>query len=368
MFQPTRSRRARPKPRREALTAHFVSTHALAKSATCGRDAAVGVLYVSTHALAKSATGRPDFRAARKGFNPRAREERDWHKTSGVRATQCFNPRAREERDPPCLLMADDGSGCFNPRAREERDRAWRARWCAHRVSTHALAKSATRGTPPLEASHQLQPTRSRRARRVRYAPRRVAHCVSTHALAKSATHQACRDAECYRLFQPTRSRRARPRSTSTDCLSRSFNPRAREERDDASRHQARQALCFNPRAREERDKNVSDDVVRLAEVSTHALAKARPAHVFGGRKPPGMFQPTRSRRARPRQGADFVRSGRGFNPRARDERDVTVVAMGAALMPFQPTRSRRARPISCTTTPVRRRRFNPRAREERDD
>ena len=34
-----------------------------------------------------------------KGFNPRAREERDTHHRLVRLQDQCFNPRAREERD-----------------------------------------------------------------------------------------------------------------------------------------------------------------------------------------------------------------------------------------------------------------------------
>ncbi len=143
-----------------------------------------------------------------------------------------FNPRAREERDPKGLGQKSYRLR-FNPRAREERDHH-----AAHRldklpfVSIHALAKSATGGWAGGDSDYR----------------------VSIHALAKSATL------------------RGRLRG----LLKRSFNPRAREERD-------------------------GSDKLRLPRpsVSIHALAKS--ATTASG-TPQGILS--------------------SFNPRAREERD----------------------------------------------
>ena len=101
------------------------------------------------------------------------------------------------------------------------------------------------------------------------------------------------------------------------------------------------------------------------------------------------MFQPTRSRRARQRVLHHQLGLPRGFNPRAREERDARRGPVRRESDEFQPTRSRRARrrgrrPLrgrrhvsthalakSATGSPAagagQADRFNPRAREERD-
>src|SRR5258708_5152904 len=98
---------------------------------------------VSTHALAKSATIWPRTYIGLRGFNPRAREERDVRSTRMRSRIGSFNPRAREERDP-CRLIASRWTHRFNPRAREERDLR----------------------TGDTKMAARFQPTRSRRARR----------------------------------------------------------------------------------------------------------------------------------------------------------------------------------------------------------
>ncbi len=80
----------------------------------------------------------------------------------------------------------------------------------------------------------------------------------------------------------------------------------------------------FNPRAREERDE-VNDDFEMIRDVSIHALAKS--ATWYGCRE---------------------SRQDTGFNPRAREERDLLIIASCTPSFVFQSTRSRRAR-RSCT-------------------
>ena len=99
--------------------------------------------------------------------------------------------------------------------------------------------------------------------------------------------------------FQPTRSRSARPPAHRNNAaFYRSFNPRAREERDSRRPARSRLYLCgfnprareerdvhldvhdqvdmrFNPRAREERDLRVGSGISHNRLVSTHALAKS---------------------------------------------------------------------------------------------
>ena len=200
------------------MTRRRFTTHALAKSATCRRrDGSAARTAVSTHALAKSATTAA------------------W---STFASDRCFYPRAREERDRRTCPTPPRPATCFNPRAREERDvcHLRNLRRCAN-VSTHALAKSAT-----LAARNRSYTCRVR---------------FPTHG---SAREERDRDTAFVHIkrtvFQPTRSRRARPEET---LKSRTYED------------------CFNPRAREERDASLGH-----AEILSV------------------MFQPTRSRRARP--------------------------------------------------------------------
>ena len=56
-----------------------------------------------------------------RGFNPRARKERDAINFRVTAVQLCFNPRARKERDVGADRRAFK-KNCFNPRARKERD------------------------------------------------------------------------------------------------------------------------------------------------------------------------------------------------------------------------------------------------------
>ena len=173
-FQPTRSRRARPRSDPPRVAKCF---NPRAREERDGVPQAMMISsHVSTHALAKSATtALRSYPCRRSRFNPRAREERDPYEPV-KRSTAC-EPRS------------------FQPtRSRRARHASARALLATRtsRVSTHALAKSAI-----LE----------------RYVACRDVCAVSTHALAKSATvprrlRPACRSRA--RPFQPTRSRRAR--------------------------------------------------------------------------------------------------------------------------------------------------------------
>ncbi len=144
-----------------------------------------------------------------------------------------FNPRAREERDTKGLGQKSYRLR-FNPRAREERDHH-----AAHRldklpfVSIHALAKSATGGWAGGDSDyrvsiHALAKSATRLVRSTSAAPD-----VSIHALAKSAT-----DASRQWATRPDVSIHALAKSATLLAAMTlgawcSFNPRAREERDD---------------------------------------------------------------------------------------------------------------------------------------
>ena len=168
---------------------------------------------------------------------------------------------------------------------------------------------------------------------------------VSTHALAKSATPS---------LMYVGRSG------------TMSFNPRAREERDKVGGiHRFASARVSTHALAKSATPHVTVRTQRRCRVSTHALAKSATvaARVLALA---AKFQPTRSRRARRgerRQGFDvrYVSThalaksatrrdahrrqvGICFNPRAREERDLSHrVSHGSREV--QPTRSRRARP-----------------------
>ena len=181
LFQPTRSRRARPGSAPIARAILFVSTHALAKSATIG----AGKMVIDELS---------------------------------------FNPRAREERDDALLLYAS-GSDSFQP------TRSRRARPVDRTECKFCIAFQPTRSRRarlmPLAITHRaavFQPTRSRRARLVQRLPRGAVVGVSTHALAKSATHRHVPD-HTHFGFQPTRSRRARLEGVGSALMEVWFQP-----------------------------------------------------------------------------------------------------------------------------------------------
>ena len=119
-FNP-RAREGRDAPAQKRRRIFDVSIHAPARGATIPDEPAAALAGVSIHAPARGATSatmrltsaslfqstRP--RGARRvtqyvagvveGFNPRAREGRDWSRASLSNSTGSFNPRAREGRD-----------------------------------------------------------------------------------------------------------------------------------------------------------------------------------------------------------------------------------------------------------------------------
>ena len=123
-----------------------------------------------------------------------------------------------------------------------------------------------------------------------------------------------------------------------------SFNPRAREGRDQQDENAMQQVVCFNPRAREGRDPPSRGCWPRI-RVSIHAPARGATTLSPRVSQKKSLFQSTRPRGAR--RCLFFMRGVQGFNT-------------------FQSTRPRGARPasagISCFW-----RGFNPRAREGRD-
>ncbi len=320
-FKPTRSRGARRSAAQRLEHGRQVSTHALTRSATERAGDIECRVRVSTHALTRSATLR------------------------GCRGC----PTARR----------------FNPRAHAERDRNGRSCRRRSKVSTHALTRSATgKCWPRRSFALGFQPTRSRGARPDMGAMFTTLFAFSTHALTRSATG-ACSGLPAMPVFQPTRSRGARPRcrrprwapGVSTHALTRS-----------ATAAGIRRCPC--------------------SSVSTHALTRSA-TELVGLRPSPALrFQPTRSRGARLPCTYAGQRTQRRFNPRAHAERDQRL-ARHAQLREVQPTRSRGARQVgrwSCPSLPARsthsltrsatgaldprRHRlacFNPRAHAERD-
>ena len=335
-FQPTRSRRARPDARGDTTNARFqptrsrrarqsstrdrrllgVSTHALAKSATL--SASSHTVSVSTHALAKSATGAVTIHAARNVSTHALAKSATCTKWRRHLDRQFQPTRSRRARPRSSMRPHAPEAASFNPRAREERDRM------------------RIRGLP----SAMFQPTRSRRARRERSCGPRRSNCFNPRAREERDRARASWHA-LMGVFQPTRSRRARPRA---DCRAKasSFNPRAREERDQCRLSAVSHAVSTHALAKSATHDRV-DDRRAVSDVSTHALAKSATPGCWI-RCVARMFQPTRSRRARPRDQAMLVGTEGGFNPRAREERDLSEGRLDDRRE-FQPTRSRRARP-----------------------
>ena len=166
-----------------------VSTHAPARGAT---EQAIKILAddnVSTHAPARGAT-RSNWRSTRRwrGFNPRAREGRDyslaapsfvtspvsthapargatWQLWRSWQRSNGFNPRAREGRDarPWCPWERCRG---FNPRAREGRDDASARGYPGDAWFQSTRPRGARRIVWVLmQAIIKFQPTRPRGAR-----------------------------------------------------------------------------------------------------------------------------------------------------------------------------------------------------------
>ena len=207
---------------------------------------------VSTHALAKSATG--DHRRSSggpRGFNPRTREECDAMATSMPTTISRFQPtHSRRVRRP--TLPTSAMSTCFNPRTREECDAAIFGYRRLEQVSTHALAKSATEAAGGGRWLGGFQPTHSRRVR-----PRHA------HSLERQVA------------FQPTHSRRVRL-AWRRMLLRESgrFNPRTREECDDHA-GRLRDTAIVSTHALAKSATSCRRHPPAHRRVSTHALAKS---------------------------------------------------------------------------------------------
>jgi len=123
---------------------------------------------VSIHAPAKGATPAKTLPTnTLLGFNPRAREGRDFHSWYMRLNMPCFNPRAREGRD-----MQDKLTVLINDF-----------------VSIHAPAKGATSTARAWTTAHEGFNPRAREGRDARICPSVGAgDIVSIHAPAKGAT------------------------------------------------------------------------------------------------------------------------------------------------------------------------------------
>ena len=144
--------------------------------------------------------------------------------------------------------------------------------------------------------------------------------------------------------FQSTRPRGARRQTrkpTTASCWC--FNPRAREGRDLTPKHRKTALLCFNPRAREGRD---ISQLMQLGTVGRFQSTRPRGARHFARSTlddeiPVSIHAPAR--------GATSHHFGclittQGFNPRAREGRDLLKLCRRILNSLFQSTRPRGAR------------------------
>jgi len=123
--------------------------------------------------------------------------------------------------------------------------------------------------------------------------------------------------------FQSTRPRGARQRRVDQKCiipLFQSTRPRgARRTIVD----KFKKIVCFNPRAREGRDVNVYSSLL-ASKVSIHAPARGATQYgIYIGNM--AGFQSTRPRGARPAHPV-LQCAMAGFNPRAREGRDIYTI------------------------------------------
>ncbi len=233
--------------------------------------------------------------ACRRGFDPRAREGRDWPQSRAGLRSHCFDPRAREGRDPPpsrphapgCrfdpraregrdLRVADaltELAG-FDPRAREGRDTCRRlpvhcgsvvsihapARGATRRVflgiqldiaSIHAPARGATLNKTMSQFVHVVfRSTRPRGARPVLATAARQIDGVSIHAPARGATYAYGGRAIVTLWFRSTRPRGARPSDDDWDThvnQFRSTRPRGARHAATAAQAAAQQVSIHAP-------------------------------------------------------------------------------------------------------------------------
>ena len=155
-----------------------------------------------------------------------------------VRRTDGFNPRAREGRDYHVVHDYPGGSVSIHAPARGATQPV-RVQAGLEFVSIHAPARGATTGlTMCILWGYRFNP-RAREGRDLaHYSALFGGLAVSIHAPARGATR--CGGA--------------------TGAMEECFNPRAREGRDSRLGNHRRGAACFNPRAREGRDKESKDD------------------------------------------------------------------------------------------------------------
>ena len=143
--------------------------------------------------------------------------------------------------------------------------------------------------------------------------------------------------------FQSTRPRGARRVRLRRRRLIRGFNPRAREGRDAARPQSTRHTSSFNPRAREGRD--AADAWLLLPmTVSIHAPARGA-TRVIPLSDMAFLFQSTRPRGARRQEERQNRPTFGGFNPRAREGRDMTAQVTLRIFLCFNP-RAREGRDL----------------------
>ena len=119
-----------PRPREEGdkvgvstLNTLQISIHALVKRATTISERTCGCIGISIHALVKRATAvRIALRLRQENFNPRPREEGDFHVPSPTRFPRNISIHALVKRATPARPYHFFGVGNFNPRPREEGD------------------------------------------------------------------------------------------------------------------------------------------------------------------------------------------------------------------------------------------------------
>ena len=164
-FQPTRPRRARPRP--VLLSAmDGVSTHTPTKGATSAKDIDNSLHRVSTHAPTKGATWHDCLGLSKDRVSTHAPTKGATHRQKINDMTHLFQP-TRPRRARPRFTKIQRKVTSFNPRAHEGRD---------------------TAGFSVLVVILRFQPTRPRRARQMVQLIFPPFLLVSTHAPTKGAT------------------------------------------------------------------------------------------------------------------------------------------------------------------------------------
>ena len=144
LFQSTRPRGARQHEASASRSRQIVSIHAPARGATLERRGHLPAGIVSIHAPARGAT------AGMSNMRP-------------LNLFQSTRPRGARRHGSDGLFAARRG---FNPRAREGRDKDQNSNWNREEVSIHAPARGATiTGISSFSVSKMFQSTRPRGAR-----------------------------------------------------------------------------------------------------------------------------------------------------------------------------------------------------------